>query len=155
MKTPTSYDTVIGYTRVSTAEQPKDGCSLAAQSARITAYCKLQGLRLARIYTDEGLSGSTLERPGLQAALRALDEKGGALVVQKLDRLSRNLADVCKLLAEDFAERDLITLCGLVDTHTAVGRLMSHQLASFAQFERELIAERTRRSRTPLDVGKS
>jgi DNA invertase Pin-like site-specific DNA recombinase len=143
MKTPTSYDTVIGYTRVSTAEQPKDGCSLAAQSERITAYCKLQGLRLARIYTDEGLSGSTLERPGLQAALRALDEKGGALVVQKLDRLSRNLADVCKLLAEDFAERDLITLCGLVDTHTAVGRLMSHQLASFAQFERELIAERT------------
>jgi site-specific DNA recombinase len=78
---------VIGYTRVSTAEQSREGCSLAAQAERITAYCKAQGLRLAKIYTDEGLSGGTLDRPGLQAALRALDEKGGALVVVKLDRL--------------------------------------------------------------------
>jgi len=88
-----------------------------------------------------------MERAGLQAALTAL-RKGRAdtLIVVKLDRLTRSVKDLCLLVDEYFAKEryDLISVCGMVNTHTAAGRLMMLNLANYAQYERELISERTR-----------
>jgi hypothetical protein len=76
MKPPTPHGSVpktaIGYVRVSTQEQATEGVSLDAQRDRLRSYCKLNDIRLVDILGDERISGSTLERPGLQAALHML-----------------------------------------------------------------------------------
>ena len=64
---------VIGYTRVSTHEQASEGVSLAAQRERIETYCNAQRWHLATVHADEGLSGGTLDRPGLYAALADIE----------------------------------------------------------------------------------
>src|SRR5262245_2046932 len=109
MHTRTSHanvpKTAIGYVRVSTQEQATEGVSLAATREWLRAYCKSNDIKLIDIIADEGLSGSTLERPGLQAALRML-RRGSAntLIVVKLDRLSRSLRDVCTLVDDYFSD---------------------------------------------------
>ena len=140
-------ETAIGYVRVSTQEQATEGVSLDAQRDRLTAYCKLHAIKLIDIKADEGISGSTLGRPGLQAALQMLRRgRANTLLVAKLDRLSRSLRDVCSLVDEMFSDEKyhLLSLCGMVNTHTAAGRMVLMNLANFCQFERELISERTR-----------
>ena len=139
--------TAIGYVRVSTQEQATDGVSLDAQRDRLRAYCKLHGLKLIDIKADEGYSGSTLDRPGLQAALQLLRRgRANTLLVVKLDRLSRSLRDVCTLVEELFSDErhHLLSLCGMVNTHSAAGRMVLMNLANYNQFEREMISERTR-----------
>ncbi len=61
--------TAIGYVRVSTQEQVTEGVSLDAQRDKLRTYCRVHGVKLIDIKADEGISGGTLERPGLQAAL--------------------------------------------------------------------------------------
>ena len=80
--------TAVGYVRVSTQEQAAEGVSLDAQRDKLRSYCRANGIRLIDIFADEGVSGSTLARPGLQAALRMV-KRGHAstLIVVKLDRL--------------------------------------------------------------------
>ncbi|HNN94414.1 MAG TPA: recombinase family protein [Pseudomonadota bacterium] len=79
--------TAIGYVRVSTQEQAKNGVSLDAQRDRLRAYCKLNAIKLIDIKADEGYSGSTLERPGLQSALQMLRRgRANTLLVAKLDQ---------------------------------------------------------------------
>ncbi len=73
-----STKTAIGYVRVSTQEQASDGVSLDAQRDKLRAYCKENGIRLIDIKADEGISGSTIERPGLKAALRMVKRGHGA-----------------------------------------------------------------------------
>ena len=139
--------TAIGYVRVSTQEQASDGVSLDAQRDKLRAYCKVNGIRLIDIKADEGYSGSTLDRPGLQAALQLIRRgRVNTLIVAKLDRLSRSLRDVCSLVEELFSDenRHLLSLCGMVNTHTPAGRMLMMNLANYNQFEREMIAERTR-----------
>ena len=139
--------TAIGYVRVSTQEQATDGVSLDAQRDRLRAYCKLNAIKLIDIKADEGYSGSTLDRPGLQAALHMLRRgRANTLLVVKLDRLSRSLRDVCTLVEELFSDErnHLLSLCGMVNTHTAAGRMVLMNLANYCQFEREMISERTR-----------
>jgi DNA invertase Pin-like site-specific DNA recombinase len=102
---------------------------------------------LIDILADEGISGSTLERPGLQAALHMLRRgRANTLLVSKLDRLSRSLRDVCSLVDDYFTDEryHLLSVCGMVNTHTAAGRMLMLNLANFNQFEREMISERTR-----------
>jgi len=143
----TDTKTAIGYVRVSTQEQATDGVSLDAQRDRLRAYCKLNGIKLIDIKSDEGYSGSTLDRPALQAALQMIRRgRVNTLIVAKLDRLSRSLRDVCTLVEELFSDEQnhLLSLCGMVNTHTAAGRMVLMNLANFCQFERELISERTR-----------
>lgn len=150
MTTPTGMKSAdsaaIGYVRVSCVEQAQDGVSLDVQKDKLRAYCKLNRIRLIDIKSDEGISGGTLERPGLQSALRML-ERGQAhvLVVAKLDRLTRSVKDLCGLVDRFFAKEPyhLLSVCGMVNTHTAAGRMMMLNLANYAQFERELIRERT------------
>ena len=146
-RTTNSNKTAIGYVRVSTQEQVSEGVSLDAQRDRLKGYCKLNGIKLIDIKADEGVSGGTLERPGLQAALAML-RRGTAntLIVVKLDRLSRSLRDVCTLV-EDYSGNEryhLLSLCGMANTHSAAGRMVLMNLANYAQFEREMIGERTR-----------
>ena len=144
---PHAAKTAIGYVRVSTQEQATDGVSLDAQRDRLRTYCKLNAITIIDIKADEGYSGSTLDRPGLQSALQMLRRgRANTLLVAKLDRLSRSLRDVCTIVDELFSDErnHLLSLCGMVNTHTAAGRMVLMNLANFCQFERELISERTR-----------
>jgi DNA invertase Pin-like site-specific DNA recombinase len=137
---------VVGYVRVSTAEQAERGISLDAQRAKIEAYCALHDLVLVGIEVDAGLSGSTMDRPGLQRALEAL-RKGAAtgLVVLKMDRLTRSVADLSTIIERHFksGKRTLHSVTESVDTSTAMGRGVLNIFASLGQMEREQIAERT------------
>ncbi len=149
---------VIGYTRVSTQEQATEGYSLAAQEAKLRAYAERYDLELVGGETDAGQSGKTLDRPGLERALEALRTgTAESLLVAKLDRLTRSVADMAKLIDEFFGEKApckaaLHSVADQIDTRTAGGRLVLNVLVSVAQWERETIAERTK---TALDQKKA
>src|SRR2546427_12024292 len=85
---------VLGYVRVSTDEQRDSGAGLAAQRASIEAECRRRGWALVKVIEDAGYSAKDLKRPGVQIALETLRRgEAGALVVAKLDRLSRSMLD--------------------------------------------------------------
>ena len=137
---------VVAYTRVSTQEQGMSGAGLAAQRQAIEAECKRRGWEVVETIEDRGYSARDLKRPGIQVALEALRSgEARALVVAKLDRLSRSMFDFTALM--DRAQRQgwaLIALDSAVDTTTPAGEAMANVLATFAQFERRLIGQRTR-----------
>ena len=88
---------VIGYVRVSTEEQGMSGAGLQAQRAAIIAECERRGWTLVEIAEDVGRSGKDLKRPGIRAALDMLAAgDASALVVAKLDRLSRSMLDFAR-----------------------------------------------------------
>lgn len=138
---------VVGYIRVSTEEQATGGVSLAAQRARIEAYAQLYEIELVEIVEEGFASGKSLDRPALKRALKMLRSgKVDGIAVAKLDRLTRNVSDMAKLVTEYFSEsagKSLLSVSDQVDTRTAAGRLVLHVLVSVAQWERETIAERT------------
>lgn len=138
---------VIGYIRVSTLEQAESGLGLEAQRQTIELECDRRQWRLVAVFTDAGASGKSLDnRPALTEALSALKAgRGEALVVAKLDRLSRSLIDFCALM-EDGRRRGwaLVALDLGVDTTTPAGEMVANVMASFAQFERRLIGQRTK-----------
>ncbi|MGA7075619.1 MAG: recombinase family protein [Halobacteriota archaeon] len=136
----------IGYARVSTEDQAKEGVSLEAQQARIEAYCIAKGWQLAGIEVDAGISAKDTNRPGLQAVLQEVrDKRVAAIVVYKLDRLTRSIGDLLQLMTllnkENVA---LVSMEESLDATTATGRLMMNLLALLSQWERELIGERTK-----------
>jgi len=139
--------TFVAYIRVSTSEQADSGAGLAAQRATIEAEAARRGWTLAAIYEDAGASGKSLSgRTALAEALSDLDRGDAAgLIVAKLDRLSRSVADAAELL--DRAQRAgwALVACDLgVDTSTPTGEAMANVMSSFAQLERRLIGQRTR-----------
>jgi len=132
---------------VSTREQVEGGVSLDAQRAKLEAYAVAMELDLVAIEVDAGVSAKSLQRPGLQAALARLEAgEAGALLVVKLDRLTRSVGDLGWLVeAERFGGRwALLSVADSIDTRSAGGRLVLNVLASVAQWERESTAERTR-----------
>ena len=138
---------LVGYCRVSTEEQARDGISLVAQAERLRAYAVAHGAELVSMERDE-CSGklAPARRPGLAAALSAVrgGEADGVLAL-KLDRLSRSTRDVLDLVDE--SGRDgwrLVSVSEQLDTGTAAGRLVVTVLAALAQMEREQVGERTR-----------
>ena len=135
----------IGYVRVSTAEQATDGCSLDAQRARIEAWCAANGYTLTALHADAGLSGSRADnRPGLQAALADATKQRAALVVYSLSRLARSTRDAIAISDRlDRAGADLVSLSEKIDTTSAAGKMVFRMLAVLAEFERDVIAERT------------
>lgn len=135
----------IGYVRVSTEEQAREGVSLAAQEAKIRAYAELYDLELVDVVIDAGVSAKTLNRPGLVQALAALESgRAEALVIAKLDRLTRSVSDWGTLIDRYFAKKyALLSVSDQIDTRTAAGRLVLNVLVSVAQWEREAIGERT------------
>ena len=124
----------IGYARVSTNQQQD---SLEAQQQALKAYgCE-------KIYTDQ-ISGARTDRPGLKAAL-AYARENDSIVVTRLDRLGRSTVDILHTV-QDLDNRG-ITIEALdtqLDTRTPAGKLVLSVLASMAEFERNLIVERTR-----------
>jgi DNA invertase Pin-like site-specific DNA recombinase len=136
----------IGYIRVSTQEQSTTGVSLQAQEEKLKAYAGLYDIELVDIIVDAGESAKTLDRPGLQTALRMLDNgEAEALLICKLDRLTRSVRDLDTLLEHYFSERfSLMSIGEQIDTRTASGRLVLNVLMSVSQWEREAIGERTK-----------
>jgi DNA invertase Pin-like site-specific DNA recombinase len=139
------------YTRKSSEEGlDQDFNSLDAQHEACAAYIKSQaseGWKLVRErYDDGGISGGTLKRPGLQRLLA--DIAAGHIdivVVYKVDRLTRSLLDFAKLVeAFDKAGASFVSITQSFNTTTSMGRLTLNMLLSFAQFEREVTAERIR-----------
>jgi DNA invertase Pin-like site-specific DNA recombinase len=138
---------VVGYARVSTDEQTASGAGMAAQRDAIIREAERRGWHLLATHEDGGASGRSLNgRPGLSAALSAVAAgDADALVVAKLDRLSRSLVDAAGLLER--ARREGWALVALdlgVDTTTPAGELVANVMASVAQWERRAIGERTK-----------
>jgi DNA invertase Pin-like site-specific DNA recombinase len=128
----------------------QDFNSLDAQREACEAYIasqKHEGWQLlAERYDDGGISGGHLERPSLQRLMQAVDEKRvDQIVVYKIDRLTRSLADFAKLVERlDQAEASFVSVTQSFNTANSMGRLPLNVLLSFAQFEREVTAERIR-----------
>lgn len=135
----------VGYVRVSTHEQAKRGMSLPAQRERITAYCKLYDLDLLSIEEDAGISGEYYDkRPGIQSAVKKCREHRGVLVAYSLSRISRALRDILFISEElSAAGGDMACISEAFDTSQAAGRMVFKIFGVLAEFERELIAERT------------
>src|SRR5690348_13100623 len=91
---------VLLYVRVSTEEQAMTGAGLQAQRQALESECERRGWEVVRVLADEGYSAKDMKRPGIQEAKRALDSgEADALVVSKLDRLSRSMLDFSSLMA--------------------------------------------------------
>jgi len=138
---------VIAYCRVSTAEQSDSGVSLDAQQAKMRAYADLYNLTIVETIIDAE-SAKSLRRDGLQRALHLLRTgKVDGLLIVKLDRLTRSVADWQALIDAFFGERggkQLFSVNDSIDTRTAAGRLVLNVLITVAQWERETIGERTK-----------
>lgn len=138
---------VVGYVRVSTQEQSDSGAGLEAQRSAIEQECERKGWELVQVYEDAGASGKTTNgRPGLQEALEAVESgQAGGLVVSKLDRLSRSLMDFAGLMERSQRKGwHLVALDLGVDTSSPQGEMVANVMATFAQFERKLIGQRTK-----------
>ena len=137
---------VIGYVRVLTEEQATSGAGLEAQRAAIAREARRRGWELVETIEDRGYSAKDLRRPGVQEALRALEAGDAkALVVAKLDRLSRSMLDFASLMATAQKQQwALVALDVAVDTSTPAGEMLVNVLATFSQFERRLIGQRTK-----------
>ena len=127
--------TLIGYARCSTDKQ-----DLTAQKEALAEL----GVRPNRIYMDKGLSGRNRARPGLDQAMAALRE-GDTLVVPKLDRLARSVPDA-RHIADQLEARGVKLALGrnVYDPGDPMGKMFFNILATFAEFEADLIRMRTR-----------
>jgi len=137
---------LVGYIRVSTADQAENGAGLEAQRQTIEAVCQRAGRRLLRIIEEQASGKSVKDRPKLRRALRLIARgQAGGIVAAKLDRLSRSVLDFAQLL--DWAHREgwQVVVCDLaMDTATPEGEAMAHVMMAWAQFERRRISQRTR-----------
>ena len=139
------------YTRKSSEEGLEQNFnSLHAQRDACESFIKSQtgeGWRLVKTaYDDGGISGGTMERPGLQRLLADIREKLiDVVVVYKVDRLTRSLADFAKMVEVfDSHGVSFVAVTQQFNTTTSMGRLTLNVLLSFAQFEREVTGERIR-----------
>jgi len=135
------------YTRVSTDQQADEGFSLEAQHDQLLNYAQRNKLEVFKIYTDPGISAKNLNRPGVQEMIR--DVENGiveVILVHKLDRLTRNIADLHNLV--ELVNRKnvkLISITESIDTSTPSGRMFVYFLGIFAQMFRENLAEEVRK----------
>ncbi|MCA0200329.1 MAG: recombinase family protein [Proteobacteria bacterium] len=131
---------IVGYVRVSTRRQGQSGLGIEAQKDRIRAFCEQFGFVLANTYTEieTGAGENAIEaRPQLREALREAKRRDCAVVVAKLDRLSRDVAFISGLMA-----RKVPFI--VAELGPDVGNFLLHIHAAVAQQERELISQRTR-----------
>src|SRR6266849_1403033 len=136
----------IGYVRVSTDKQADHGVSLEAQAEKIRAMAVVHNAELIDIIVDGGESAKSLNRPGMARLLTLVDAgEVQAVIIAKLDRLTRSVKDLCTLL-ERFERRGvaLVSVAESLDTGSAAGRLVLNIMTAVSQWEREAIGERTR-----------
>ena len=135
---------VVGYARVSTENQ-LENYSIEEQTERLRAYCAAKGWSLRKLYVDGGYSGGNTNRPALQQMLSAIRAGGvDAVVVYKLDRLSRSQKDTLTLIEDELLAHgtDFVSINENFDTSTPFGRAMIGILSVFAQLEKDQITER-------------
>ncbi|MFH0959781.1 MAG: recombinase family protein [Pseudomonadota bacterium] len=135
----------IGYIRVSTEEQAKHGISLDVQRSKITAYVALEDMELVGIVADEGISGCSIKgRPSMIIVLEMVKNREvKAVVVFKLDRLTRNTFETLKISRLfDRHGTALHSISERLDTKSAMGRFFFIILASIAEMERGIMGER-------------
>ena len=134
------------YTRVSTEDQARDGYSLDMQLKRIKEHCKIYDYEIYKVYEEPGISAkNTKDRPKFNEMVEDMKaNKFNMIVALKIDRVSRDLIDFLKFMEMAKVYKcDIEFILDKVDTSTASGRMIMNILAVFAQFEREVIVERT------------
>jgi len=152
---------VAGYVRVSTQEQGVSGAGLDAQVDTIKRECKHRRWTLVGIYQDVASGSSRDRRPRLEAALAALAAgEVDTLMVSKLDRLSRSIADFGAIVEESRRGGWNVVIIDLgVDLKTPAGEMVASIMAVLAQWERRVISQRTRdalasRKRDGMKLGR-
>jgi len=144
---------VIVYARVSTKEQ-----KLEPQLDQIKKYCEFREHEVLQIYTDK-LSGKNIDRTGFQKMMKDLESnmyQCEGVVIFKLDRIGRSVKDLISIVSH-FKEKNLafISINENIDTSTSTGRLFFHIMSALAEYERELILERTKIGRDyAMEAGK-
>jgi len=136
----------IGYIRVSTEEQAREGISLEAQKDKVKKYADLHNLNLTEIIRDEGKSGKDLNREGIQKVISLCQAKEiNHLIVYKMDRLTRRTLDLLTLVEEVFKPNNIQfhSITERIDTSTAQGKFFLTIIGAMSQMERDLISERT------------
>ena len=134
------------YIRVSTTEQVREGFSLSEQQERLEAMCKFKGYEIYKVYEDAGISAKNTNRPHFQEMLQDMREKKiNIIVALKLDRITRSIYDMEKLIKElEKYECHIDCLNDDINTTTANGRLVLRLLTSVSQNEIERTSERTK-----------
>ena len=134
------------YVRVSTMEQAEHGFSLDAQQEALQNYAKALGYEVYKIYKDSGKSAKDMKRAELTKMLEDAEaKKFTAILIYKLDRFSRSLKDL--ILTIDKLKEwgiDFVSLQDKIETTSANGKLMFHIISAFAEFERNMISDRTK-----------
>ena len=134
------------YKRVSTLDQKREGFSLPEQEERLRTFCKLKGYEVYKVYSDEGISAKDDNRLGYQEMLEdAKNKKINVIVALKLDRLTRNIYDIEKLMR--FVNENKCDIDCLYDesnTTTSNGRMVMRIITSVSQNEIEKCSERTK-----------
>lgn len=151
---------VLGYVRVSTAEQAVNGHGLEMQRARIAAWANYQGLPAPVIFEDAAMSGVREDRPQFRAALRMALQRGreAILTCYKLDRLGRDAIHVQETLALMLdAQVRVVAVADGLDTGSGMGasvvRLLCGMLSTFSDLERETIRTRLLEGRRRADLS--
>src|SRR5215468_12379768 len=136
----------LGYVRVSSEEQADSGLGLEVQRQGIAAYCAMKGLRLAEVFADPGISGGKplASRPAGSQLLAAALKGKTPVIVARLDRLFRSVADAANVIA-DFDKKgiQLVAIAESFDLCSPYGRAMAQMASVFAELERAMIQERT------------
>lgn len=137
--------TIIAYIRVSTTRQASEGQSLEAQEQRIRSWASQHGHKIGQLFCDSGLSGGRADnRPELQKAIQSACDGKATLVVVSLSRLARSTLDAITIFNRlEQAGAQFVSLSEQLDTSTAAGKMIFRIMAVLAEFERELISERT------------
>ncbi|MCZ7522781.1 recombinase family protein [Bacillus pacificus] len=135
------------YIRVSTEEQANEGFSLGAQEDCLKQYANAKGYEVYDIYVDEGYSGKDYNRPEIQRLFKDLyQEKFTGILVKSVDRISRRVSDVTKLIDDVLAPRKCCVLVSdnNLDSSTTGGTAFIQLLATFAEYERSMIVQRVK-----------
>src|SRR5690554_6076229 len=134
------------YIRVSTEDQAKEGFSLSAQEEKCKQFIEFNDWTYDGVYKDDGFSGKDLKRPAIQQLLRDIKQREfDALVVYRLDRLTRSVVDLHYLL--DLFDKHKVMFKSATEpyeTTSAIGRLFVSIVGSLAQWERENMIERVK-----------
>jgi DNA invertase Pin-like site-specific DNA recombinase len=140
---------VIGYARVSTHQQGDSGLGIAAQRAALEQAASDRGYELVDVLVDVASAKNTNGRDNLKTAMARVEAgEAAGLFVTKLDRLARSFLDFAEIL--DRAQRKrwaLVIVEPNIDLSTPAGRMVAGILATVAEFERELVSQRTREAR--------
>ncbi|KPV44517.1 recombinase family protein, partial [Alicyclobacillus ferrooxydans] len=139
------------YTRVSTEEQAKEGFSLKAQEGLLRQYAQNRGYVVYDVYCDDGYSGKDFNRPEIQRLFRDLySENFNGILVKSVDRVSRRMSDISKLLDDVLLPNNcrLLVSDNNLDSSELSGTMFINFLGTFAQYERSLIIDRVKTGMT-------